>query len=624
MVTYDKKSLIGGLMVGTLLATTVISGRNMLEERFPAKMAHYFGNERVECVDNHASSIDLSDLTRGDILAQSIMTTPDTSKPFVGGFFYLQPKDTTSIKNGYPIFVEHQAHSTICQTVNSNGIIKAFAGDEGEGGYVTRIDMGLPPAEAIGKYFEGNLTPEILEYKSLLDGDKIPDDQNERVKRISKLYEFSAVRLRNLDIDYVLGPPLDIVLDTESDDNIMSKHDRAYSSNPDTVISLASLYIDAMHSEGIRVIGKHYLGVGLSSIDPHKAGTAITIQNRTELEKPFVQLAKKLDGIMVSHLATENPLIPDSLNPEVYRHLREDLSFEGLLITDDLYMGAVEEYYGANDRWIETASRDALVAGADVVILKYSEDVGDILSGLSREIIRNSRLETSVEASFARIMTFKGIEFTDGRNKHPNVNLSTDRTLESLRPLNPSQNNQWLRRRVKLGDSLISIIAAEDPTIATYNHNGDLAIVDNNRWELMVDEFERQNHIRPTQMQAGKVYLFPDLNGDAIIAPTTSPTPSGQTATKQTVSETFPLKVNRGDTFYGFLAAELGCQSIVDGRTGRMLPITKGPLQPYHQAFIDANDGVDPRKIKAGKTYKFPDANGNGVVEILDEGDCFR
>lgn len=621
MVKYDSRSLVTGLLVGALAVGGVTLGKNFLENRFPAKMAHYFGNERVQCVDTHPDTIDLSDLTRGDILAQSIMTTPDTSRPFVGGFFYLTPNDTTSIKNGYPIFVEDQAHSTICETINSNGIIRASAGDEGEGGYVTRIDLGLPPAEALGKYFEGKSTPEISEYKTLLDKGRIPENQKERLERIQNLYEASAIRLKNLDVNYVLGPPLDIVADTESDENIMSKHDRSYGSNPDTIIQLASLYIDAMHSQDIKVIGKHYLGVGMSSTDPHKAGTAITIRDRELLERPFASLTNQLDGMMVSHLATSDALIPDSLNPEVYRHLRQDLGFEGLLITDDMYMGAIEEHYDGKEGWIEQASLDALAAGADVIILKYSTEVGSVLSTLSREVERNAGLEISVRESFERILDFKGISFTDGSDKHPEIRISGGRSIEHTRS---GQEEQWVRRRVKRGESLISIMAEEDPSVAGYNDRNQLAIRDNDKWIDINREFEERNGLRPTKMRAGDVYLFPDMNNDLIVAPNSNPEKIEVQTPLESNVESLPLRVNRGDTFYGFLAGELGCSGIVDGRTGNILPITRGILQPHYQSFKDENDGVDPRKIQARKKYQFPDINGDGVVEILDEGTCFR
>ena len=182
------------------------------------------------------------------------------------------------------------------------------------------------------------------------------------------------LRLFGFNLD--LCPVLDLCLDgDESVDN--SLRGRCYGTTVEQVVRLASAFNAALRAGGIATCGKHFPGYTAARADAHHEMPVIR-RTRAELDAnelaPFRRMIGDLDSLMVCHahypcLDPENPL-PASLSRHVITDLlRGELGFRGLVITDDLDMGAVFNSYD-----LETTLGLALAAGADMAMICHRVD----------------------------------------------------------------------------------------------------------------------------------------------------------------------------------------------------------------------------------------------------------
>ncbi len=175
--------------------------------------------------------------------------------------------------------------------------------------------------------------------------------------------ELMASELKYCGIDYSFAPTVDL------DRGSLVIGNRAFSSNPEAVISTAAQYIAGMEKAGMMGVIKHFPGHGSVTPDTHHA-IAIDDRTLTELEtadlKPFIYFAHHNVGVMVSHVIY--PKIdsePASLSKFwMNDYLRGALQFKGPIFTDDLGMKAVSE--GAKPADLVTK---AFKAGADYALL---------------------------------------------------------------------------------------------------------------------------------------------------------------------------------------------------------------------------------------------------------------
>ncbi|GIU67536.1 beta-N-acetylhexosaminidase [Candidatus Phycosocius spiralis] len=142
--------------------------------------------------------------------------------------------------------------------------------------------------------------------------------------------------------------------------------DRAFSSEPACVASLGQAALDGLQCAGVVGVIKHLPGQGRAHLDSHEALPKITASKkalRADIA-PFMALKEAPIG-MVGHMAFKalDPDQPASLSAAVIKHwIRGEIGFSGLLITDDLSMGALD---GPDDSRI----RRAFDAGCDVTML---------------------------------------------------------------------------------------------------------------------------------------------------------------------------------------------------------------------------------------------------------------
>lgn len=161
----------------------------------------------------------------------------------------------------------------------------------------------------------------------------------------------SARQLSQAGINLNLAPDADLLINGCP---AISGLDRAYSANPDSVALFAGIFVDEHRKHGVATTLKHFPGHGSSQSDSHHGFTDVTNGWTAQELKPFAELISSghADAIMTAHIFNRNldPDYPASLSHRITTDLlRDKLGFDGVIITDDLYMEAVYNSYSEED-----------------------------------------------------------------------------------------------------------------------------------------------------------------------------------------------------------------------------------------------------------------------------------
>src|SRR3984893_6244978 len=170
------------------------------------------------------------------------------------------------------------------------------------------------------------------------------------------------LRLFGFNLD--LCPVLDISFDDDADNSLRG---RCYGKTVGQVVRLAGAFNAGLRGEGILSCGKHFPGYSAATVDAHHDLPKIE-RSRVELDQEelavFRQFVGTVDSMMICHgwYPSFNPVKrPASLSREIVTDLlRKEFRFDGLIMTDDLDMGAILNEYG-----LEETIRLAIEAGND-------------------------------------------------------------------------------------------------------------------------------------------------------------------------------------------------------------------------------------------------------------------
>lgn len=185
--------------------------------------------------------------------------------------------------------------------------------------------------------------------------------------------EAMALELASMGISVDFHAPFD-VRRTETDKAI---GDRAMGSDPMQVAALGRAVLDGMASGGVAGCLKHMPGHGRATADSHKE-LPVVDANAEELEidiAPFRALADKANIGMSAHIVFKawDADLPATLSPTVIENvIRKEIGFDGLLLTDDIDMQAL-------DGTIPERAERALAAGCDIVLncwAKMDDQIG--------------------------------------------------------------------------------------------------------------------------------------------------------------------------------------------------------------------------------------------------------
>lgn len=206
-------------------------------------------------------------------------------------------------------------------------------------------------------------------------------------------------QLKAFGISTGFSPDLDIW--SNSDNTVIA--DRAYGTTAEDVSKYAISAMKGLLSQNIIAVGKHFPGHGDTSTDSHYSLPVVT-KTKSELEKfeflPFKEAIKNnIPAIMVAHiLCTEiDNKNPASLSKTLVTDiLKGELGFDGVVFSDDLTMGAIEEEYS-----IEKAAVKALNAGCDMLLVCHGNDEAEaviekIIDAVKKGDLSQKRLDDAV------------------------------------------------------------------------------------------------------------------------------------------------------------------------------------------------------------------------------------
>jgi beta-N-acetylhexosaminidase len=165
-------------------------------------------------------------------------------------------------------------------------------------------------------------------------------------------------------------------------------------------------FTEALHECGVIPVLKHFPGHGAVSGNTH-SGSGISVKTLEDWRKtdfvPFAAgIRAEAEMVMISHqtAVAVDPDSPASLSPAVIGLLRQELGFEGVIITDALRMKAVHEPYGSWEACVR-----ALEAGADMLLLPYNFTAA--YESVLKAVQEGRLSEDRIDESLLRILNLK-------------------------------------------------------------------------------------------------------------------------------------------------------------------------------------------------------------------------
>lgn len=212
------------------------------------------------------------------------------------------------------------------------------------------------------------------------------------------------------------GPVVD--LDLNPANPVIGRFGRSFSADPEVVSAYAEAFILAHHEAGVLTALKHFPGHGSSADDSHEGFTDVSeTWSEVELE-PYRALigSGSADMVMAAHIYQNQydgmlggEQLPASLSPMwLEQTLRRGLAFDGVIISDDMEMGAIREHYGLR----ETVVR-AVRAGSDILLFSNTANARptlaqEVLDILVDEAEADTAFRGRIQQSYRRIVALKG------------------------------------------------------------------------------------------------------------------------------------------------------------------------------------------------------------------------
>lgn len=225
----------------------------------------------------------------------------------------------------------------------------------------------------------------------------------------SRAADMASTLLAN-GINLNLAPVVDVNVNPENP--VIGGIERSFSADPEVVARQAAAFIDGHHDRGVLTTLKHFPGHGSSEDDSHLGFVDVTqTWSRQEL-LPYQRLiqAGKVDAVMTAHIFNEtlDDRYPATLSqPTITGILRNELRFDGVIITDDMQMGAIRDHYG-----FEESVELAVQAGCDMIAIAnnsiYDPNVSRRAFDVIRQAVQAGRIsQARIEESHQRILRLK-------------------------------------------------------------------------------------------------------------------------------------------------------------------------------------------------------------------------
>ena len=218
--------------------------------------------------------------------------------------------------------------------------------------------------------------------------------------------EVTATELARVGINMNMAPVMDVA--PEEINSIMAQ--RAFGGDPAWVTRLGVKVIEHLQSNNIMAVAKHFPGIGRTILDSHMdlpmLDDDISAFERMDLIPFKAGIQQGVSGVMLSHIFYKNldPQWPASLSDKIAKTLlREQMGFDGIVLTDDLDMGAIVQHYD-----IQTVIRRILAAEIDLALICHKgPNIEIAYKALLQEIMASADRKAKGIESVKRIMKLK-------------------------------------------------------------------------------------------------------------------------------------------------------------------------------------------------------------------------
>ncbi|MGD9309591.1 MAG: beta-N-acetylhexosaminidase [Desulfosarcina sp.] len=216
----------------------------------------------------------------------------------------------------------------------------------------------------------------------------------------------TASELSEIGVNMDMAPVLDVA--PKKIDSVMAG--RAFGSDPQWVASMGLTVIAGLQRRGIMAVAKHFPGIGRTVLDSHLAlpDLAVNLDALTDFDLiPFAAaIQQDVAGIMLSHIryTAIDPVWPASLSPTVVADLlRKKMGYGGVVMTDDLDMGAIKPTFD-----IDTAIDQILRADVDIALICHKgPDIQAACERMRQTIADKADLRKMGTLSVERILRLK-------------------------------------------------------------------------------------------------------------------------------------------------------------------------------------------------------------------------
>ncbi len=218
-----------------------------------------------------------------------------------------------------------------------------------------------------------------------------------------------AKMLKEANINFNLAPCVDLGL---NDNSIIVQKERSFSSNPKVVADYSAQFIKAHYDNKIITSIKHFPGHGSPTGDTHLGFVDATSTYQEEELYPYMQNANlnPMQTVMISHLYNKNfdDTYPASLSYKtIEKFLRVQTDYDGVIISDDLDMGAISKNYD-----LEDIVRLALCAGENILLFSNRQNPDEkfalkISLAIKRGLIDGDILSENLVNSYNKITKLK-------------------------------------------------------------------------------------------------------------------------------------------------------------------------------------------------------------------------
>ncbi len=254
---------------------------------------------------------------------------------------------------------------------------------------------------------EGGLVKRLSSNNGFNDYLSAKEISEKDISFIAKHYYDMSLDISSAGFNFVLAP----VVDLDYGCQVISGLNRSFSNNPYKVAQISQIFIEEMNNSKIKTSLKHFPGHGSANGDTHLGLVDASKTWSKEELMPFKLLidSKKVDSIMTSHIIVRDlDKVPATMSKNIIEKLlRNELGYDGVVISDDLAMHALTDNYNFKDIIISTIN-----AGVDFLLFSNNQgkelnlSPGYIIELIEKAVRDDLISQERIEQSYYRIKDF--------------------------------------------------------------------------------------------------------------------------------------------------------------------------------------------------------------------------